>query len=127
MRMEYIPGQIHESFQKEHFFLVNYDFIWLNCGPKRYSEMSDSKDWDELEDVQLSGGDIIVVRLFKPRPSSETYSYLERVIHKSGNVTEYKTDSTISLEFILVNKGRLFTDVTKQFERDKIIESILYV
>lgn len=125
--MEYIPGQVHEKLQKEHFFLVNYDFNWSNCGPKRYSELSDSKDWDELENVQLSGGDIIVVRLFKPSPSSETYLYLERIIHKTGNITEYKTDSIISLEFILVNKGFLFTDITKQFMRDKIIESILYV
>jgi hypothetical protein len=47
MMMEYIPGQIHENFQKEHFFLVNNDFNWINCKDKRWGEMSDSKDWDE--------------------------------------------------------------------------------
>lgn len=125
MIMDYIPGQIHESFQKENFLLVNYDFVWSNCGPKRYSEMSDSKDWDETESIDLSKGDVIVVRFFKTKPTSSTYSYLERVIYRCGDTVEYKTDSIISLDFIKKNTGYLFTDLTKSFERDKLIESIL--
>jgi len=95
MIMDYIPGQVHEKLQKEHFFLINYDFTWLNCGPRRYSEMSDSSHWDETETIDLLKGDIIVVRFFKGRPTSETYSYLEKVIYNNGDITEYKTESII--------------------------------
>ena len=133
MKMDYIPGQIHENFQKEHFFFIKHDFTWSNCGPRRYSEMSDSKDWDETESIDLTEGDIIVVRFFKGRPTSEAYSYLERVIYSNGDVTEYKTESIISRGFIeknlnpenFKNKSWLFTDITKSFERDKKIENIL--
>ena len=133
MKMDYIPGQIHEKLQKEHFFLINYDFTWLNCGPRRYSEMIDSSHWDETETIDLSKGDIIVVRFFKGRPTSETYSYLEKVIYNNGDITEYKTESIISLALIeknldpgkFENKSWLFTNVTKSFERDKKIESVL--
>ena len=131
--MEYIPGQIHESFQKEHFFLINHDFAWTNCGPRRLNEISDSKDWDETESIELSKGDVVVVRFFKGRPISEAYSYLERVIYSNGDIIEYKTESIISLALFeknldpgkFENKSWLFTDITKSFERDKIIESIL--
>lgn len=133
MKMDYIPGQIHENFQKEHFFFIKHDFAWSNCGPRRYSEMSDSKDWDETESIDLTEGDVIVVRFFKGKPTSEAYSYLERVIYSNGDVTEYKTESIISLGFIeknlnpknFENKSWLFTDITKSFERDKKIELLL--
>jgi hypothetical protein len=129
--MDYIPGHIHENLQKEHFFLINQDFVWLNCGPKRFSEMSDSKDWNETESIDLSKGDIISVRFFKS--FSTSYTYLERVIYNNGDVIDYKTESIISLALIennldhgeVQNKSWLFTDVTKEFERDKKIEIIL--
>ena len=135
--MDYIPGHIHENLQKEHFFLINQDFVWLNCGPKRFSEMSDSKDWNETESIDLSKGDIISVRFFNN--SSTPYTYLERVIYNNGDVIDYKTESIISLALIEnnldigidyqkllgINKSWLFTDVTKSFERDKKIEIIL--
>lgn len=89
------------------------------------NEMSDSKDCDETESIDLAKGDIIVVRFFKGRPISEAYSYLERVIYSNGDITEYKTESIISFGFIQKNTGYLFTDMTKSFERDKIIESVL--
>ena len=133
MIMDYKPGQIHEGLQKEHFFLINYDFVWSNCGPRRYSEMTDSAHWDETETLELSKGEVIVVRFFKDKPTSSAYSYLERVIYNNGNVVEYKTESIISLGFIeknldpgkFENKSWLFTDITKSFERDKKIESVL--
>ena len=131
--MDYKPGQIHESFQKEHFFLINNNFSWSNCGPRRYSEMTDSAHWDETETLELSKGEVIVVRFFKDKATSSAYSYLERVIYNNGDITEYKTESIISLNFIennlnpqkVQNKSWLFTDVTKSFERDKKIESVL--
>jgi len=131
--MNYIPGQIHENLQKEYFFLINFDFSWSNCRDKRWNEMSESKYLDETDTVELSKGDIIVVRFFKSSPTSGAYTYLERVIYNNGDVTEYKTESIISLALIeknldpekFENKSWLFTDVTKSFERDKKIETIL--
>jgi hypothetical protein len=131
--MNYIPGQIHENFQKEHFFLINNDFAWSNCGPKRLGEMSDSKDWDDTVAIDLSKGDVVVVRFFKSSPTASTYTYLERVIYNNGDVTEYKTESIISLALIeknldpgkFENKSWSFSDVTKAFEREWKINQLL--
>ena len=121
--MEYIPGYLHEKLQNEFFFLINSDFVWINCGPRRLSEMSDSKDWDETKDISLIKGDVISVRFFKSSPTSEAYTYLEKV-WSGGEVIEYKTESIISFGFIQSNEKHLFTDITKSFERDKKIESL---
>jgi len=129
--MEYIPGQIHESFQKEHFFLVNFNFSWTNCRDKRWCEMSMPTDWDETDTIELSTGDVIVVRFFKSDPAVSSYSYLERVIYSDGVETEYKIESIISREFLVknttMNKNEinLFDHVTKVFERDKKINLLL--
>jgi hypothetical protein len=131
--MNYIPGQIHEKLQKENFFLVNSDFSWSNCRDKRWGDMRDIEDWDETDTIELSKGDIVVVRFFKSSPTSEAYTYLERVIYNNGDMIEYKTESIISLGLIeknlypgkVENKSWLFSDVTKAFERDKKIETIL--
>ena len=122
--MNYIPGYLHEKLQNEFFFLINNDFVWSNCGPKRLSEMSDSKDWDDTVDIDLVKGDVISVRFFKSSPTSESYTYLERVYNGEG-VVEYKKESIISFGFIQSNTGYLFLDITKAFERDKKIETIL--
>ena len=131
--MNYIPGQIHEKLQREHFFLINNDFAWINCRDKRWGDMKSSIDWDETVTIELSKGDIVVVRFFKSSPTSEAYTYLERVIYNNGDVVEYKTESIISKALIeknlhpgkVENKSWLFSDVTKAFERDKKIEKIL--
>ena len=122
--MEYIPGYLHEKLQNEFFFLINSDFVWINCGPRRLSEMSDSKDWDETKDISLIKGDVISVRFFKSSPTSEAYTYLEKV-WSGGGVTDYKTESIISFGFIQSNTGYLFVDITKSFEREIKLESLL--
>jgi hypothetical protein len=131
--MNYIPGQIHENFQKEHFFLVNNDFNWINCKEKRLSEMTENTDWDETETIELKNGDIIVVRFFKNSPTSNAYTYLERVIHNNDDVIDYKTETIISLALIeqnldpakFPNKSWLFSDAKKIIEREIKLESIL--
>lgn len=133
--MNYIPGQIHEKLQKECFFLINNDFSWSNCRDKRWGDMRDISDWDETDTIELSKGDIVVVRFFKSSPTSDAYTYLERVIYNNVDVTEYKTESIISLALIeknldpgkVENKSWLFTDVTKSFEREKKIDSVLSI
>ena len=122
MIMEYIPGYLHEKLQNEFFFLINSDFVWSNCGSRRLSEMSDSKHWDETSIINLVKGDVISVRFFKSSPTSEAYTYLEKV-WSDGGVVEYKMESIISFGFIQTNSF-LFTDITKSFERDKKIESL---
>jgi hypothetical protein len=97
--------------------------VWSNCGPKRLSEMSDSKDWDDIVVIDLVKGDVISVRFFKYSPTSVTYTYLERV-WSGEDVIEYKKESIISFGFIQSNK-EIFMDITKSFERDKKIETIL--
>jgi len=112
--------------------LINNDFAWINCRDKRWGDMK-SIDWDETVTIELSKGDIVVVRFFKSSPTSEAYTYLERVIYNNGDVVEYKTESIISKALIETNlhpgkaenKSWLFSDVTKAFERDKKIEKIL--
>ncbi len=133
--MNYIPGQIHEKLQKECFFLVNNDFSWSNCRDKRWGDMRDISDWDETDTIELSKGDIVVVRFFKSSPTSDAYTYLEKVIYNNGDIIDYKTESIISLALIeknldpgkVENKSWLFTDMTKSFERDKIIDSVLSI
>ena len=133
--MNYIPGQIHEKLQKENFFLVNNDFAWSNCTDKRWADMTDIDDWNETDTIELSKGDVVVVRFFKSSPTSDAYTYLERVIYNNGDVTDYKTESIISLALIeknldtgkVQNKNWLFTDVTKSFEREKKIDSVLSI
>lgn len=120
--MDYIPGHLHEKLQNEHYYLINSDFVWSNCNKKRFADI-DGKDWDNLSKVNLTEGDVIVFRFFKSSTSS-IYTYLERVIYSNGDIIEYKTESIISLGFVIKNE-QLFTEVTKSFERDKKIESIL--
>lgn len=131
--MNYIPGQIHEKLQNEFFFLVNSDFNWINCTDKRWGEMTDNKDWSETETIELKNGDIIVVRFFKNSPTSDAYTYLERVIHNNGDVIDYKTETVISLALIeknldpgkFPNKSWLFSDAKKIIERERKLESLL--
>ena len=65
MIMDYIPGHLHEKLQNEFFFLISNDFAWTNCGPRRLNEISDLKDWDETETIDLVKGDVFSVRFFK--------------------------------------------------------------
>lgn len=122
--MDYIPGHLHEKLQNEYYYLINSDFVWSNCNEKRLTKL-DGRDWDYLSVIDLKEGDVIVVRFFKSSPTStSSYTYLERVIYSNGDIIEYKTESIISLGFVIKNE-QLFTEVTKSFERDKKIESIL--
>jgi uridine kinase len=122
--MEYKPGIIHERLQKEHFFLIEQDFYWINCNNKRWKELSNSEDWDDTNDVELFKGDIIVIRYFKPGPLSEVYAYTERVIKSNGEVINYQKESITARDLIDINP-LIFINVTKQIERDKQIEKIL--
>ena len=116
--MDYIAGQIHEILQKENFFVMNSSFSWINCRDKRLH----NSDWGETDIIELSKGDVIVVRFFKSKPTLTAYTYLERVIY-SDKTIEYKKESSISKDLIDVNPD-LFTDVTKAFTRNNRIEDL---
>lgn len=66
--MDYIPGQIHESFQKEMFLLVNNDFNWINCKDKRLNEMNDISDWDETATIKLKSLNLRIYYVLKGMP-----------------------------------------------------------
>jgi hypothetical protein len=123
--MYYIPGQIHESFQKSHYYFLKFDFTWSNC-TKRYSEFNDISDWDNYTDhIKLYGGDIIQVKFFKCGQFSSTYCYLEKVIFRNGDEKIYNTETLISLSFLEVNKEILFQSADKIINRDNKINTLL--
>jgi len=123
--MIYKPGILHEKFQREHFFFINGDFVWINCD-KRLRDFSVISDWDDFTStVNLKYGDIISLRFFKPSDQSPPYCYLEYVM--SGDIKSvYKTESTISLSFLEHNldNGRLFLNANKIVDRDRKINSL---
>jgi hypothetical protein len=47
--MEYIPGVIHESLQKEKCFQIELDFSWINCKGKRLNELNTSVDYEKYK------------------------------------------------------------------------------
>lgn len=129
--MKYIPGQIHESFQKLHFFEVKREFVWINCD-KRYSDFKNSFDWDNhITPVDTKPGDILVIRFFnyglRYNQFSSAYCYLEKII--SGDVeVEFFTETMISREFLEANTTSefpVFTDISIVMERDKKINQII--
>jgi len=124
--MEYIPGEIHESFQKIHFLEVNHDFVWTNCD-KRYSEFIDSSDWDDhTKPIELNPDDILCIRFFKYSQTSYAYCYLEKIIRDDVEI-EFFTETLISREFLEANSKitGVFTDITTVMERDKKINQII--
>lgn len=125
--MEYKPGIIHESFQKIHAIEMLQDFN-IPVLKKRWSDTNLIDD-DSTIILNVSKGDILTVRFFKPSTTSTTYTYIEKLITGS---TEHliMSECTLSREFVVKNtqelhNGVLFSVVTKQYERDKKIESIL--
>ena len=124
--MEYIPGNIHENFQKTHYFRLKSDFVWSNC-TKRYLSFTNIEDWDNYTyQINLCQGDIIALKFFK-YGDSNAYCYLEKLIFKDGGEKIYNTESSISLNFLEHNLGdkRLFQSADKIINRDKLINSIV--
>ena len=66
--MEYIPGQIHESFQKKHYYELGYSF---HIPYFENTRMVDSDILDNTVGKYLYPGDVIVIRYFK----SDLYNY----------------------------------------------------
>ncbi len=121
--MEYISGHVHESFQKIHALEILSDFV-VPILIKRWNE-SNLVDDNSTESLPLYKGDIILVRFFKPSDYT-AYTYIESVITKEGEF-QVSRESTLSREFVSYNttNGVLFHSVTKQYERDMKINSIL--
>ena len=123
--MEYIPGPVHESFQKIHALEVLNDFI-VPILVKRWNE-SNLIDDKSTETLNLVKGDIILVRFFKPGDTSSTcYSYIESLITK-GDEHKIFRECCLSREFVVQNtiNEALFNVVTKQYERENKLNQIL--
>lgn len=109
--MIYNPGILHESFQKEVYYYINYDFEWLNGS---YLNLSD----DSYITLSLKEGDIISVKFYKP--THNVYCYLCSHNNKIEN-----TESLISKDFLDLN-SKLFIKIDKKvIERDKAIDLII--
>lgn len=121
--MKYIPGNIHESFIKQHHFLIkeNFTFIIIH---KRNKDLSTTEDYDNYtESIDLKKGDILTLRYYKYSTVSyvytEAYVYLETI-----NKKEYFTESIISRKFIEANNF-IFEDITKAQIRNLKLKKIL--
>ena len=133
--MKYIPGPIHRSLQKSHYYLLRSDFAWSIC-TKRFSEFTDIYDWDiYTTKVQLFEGDIIQLRFFKLDELSISQCYLEKVIRRNGDVELYKAEANIFHSFIMNNLVKDNSNVLKNtpifqsadniIKRNKKINTIL--
>ena len=126
--MEYIPGQIHESFQKTHYILVRHDFNWTNC-TKRYKEFSHIIDWEKYtETIELLENDIIALKFFKYNQTSNAHCYLEKVIRKDGSEEVYNTETLVTLNFLEHNLDRdqsLFVSANNIISRNNKIKQLL--
>ena len=111
--MKYIPGPIHRSLQKSHYYLLRSDFAWSIC-TKRFSEFTDIYDWDiYTTKVQLFEGDIIQLRFFKLDELSISQCYLEKVIRINGDEEVYKAEANIFHSFIMNNLVKDNSNVLK--------------
>jgi len=122
--MDYVPGLIHDFYQRSRYYCLLSDFSWINCNNDlRWNKMLYSKDWDNLDTIDLKVGDIIGIRYYKPSDSSGLYVYLDYVI-SGGVCIYYYVESIISKDFIDINVG-IFSDITLSFNRDKKIGVLL--
>ena len=117
--MIYQPGFLHEKLQTEIAIELIADFNMPICRTR----LSDSDYEDDVDVIQLKENDIIIVKWFRPRLLSPApYAYVVR----SNNI-DINRESTLSKEFIEMNtkNGILFRDVTKRYNREQKINSIL--
>lgn len=127
--MTYIPGQIHESFQKPYYYELSQNFSFL-VSNVRCRDLKTSRDYDDYtRPVDLMKGDIIVLKYFNYLTSnygvySSTYAYFDSIIRDKLGRLAVELESIVSKDLVFLNKS-IFSDITLAYERDKIIESIL--
>lgn len=125
--VNYIPGQLHEKFQTPRAFRMVHPFIITLCND-RYSNTDLMYDDRDTYIIKLQMDDIIIVRWFVP-PSeygtSESYAYFCKVINDGE--FNINAESIISRSFFdhNIQNGQLFTDITKQYNRDIKIKQLL--
>ncbi len=121
--MEYISGQIHESFQRLRYVELLIDFN-IPILEERWVNSTADTNYPLLE---LTKGDILAIRFFKPSDVSPGYTYIESVIKVDGS-EKVKRESSLSRIFVEYNTDNnvLFRDITKQFDRDKIISILKF-
>jgi hypothetical protein len=123
--MDYIPGNIHESLQKEVALKLNSDFNIPICSGRFH-------DTDMVEgpsgSLTLIAGDVVIVKWFKCGDSIP-YTYIEKIIYSDSDELNVNAESTMSKSFVEINKNtyrdKLFTDVTLSYNRDNKINQII--
>lgn len=119
--INYIPGILHESLQKEHFYEVVNEFVSTICNDVRFQNLDDYDT--ETYCIKFQETDVIVLRYFKYRPDATVYAYIEGY-YRNNEFIQISQESIHSREFILINEF-LFRDVTKMYERNNKLEKIL--
>jgi hypothetical protein len=131
--MNYIPGQLHEKLQAPVAYrATSSGFSFLICDKKRYNDINISQGDEDLKDLILEDSDILILRWFVPKPNTIPYSYIDEIIRNGKSIT-IERESIVSKEFMILNSTEIlsknfnpfFVDVTKQYIRDKKINSIL--
>ena len=123
MIMEYRSGVIHQSFMEPRYYLMVRDSNLVVSSGKRLDDMTKSSDCDDIIDVSLLSGDIISIRYYKTL-GGNLYCYLDTII-RGGFCCDWGVETFFSKAFIDDNES-IFRDITISYNRDKLLESILY-
>ena len=128
--MEYTPGDMHVSLHKIFYVEIGRSFTISLCKDKRFNDLKDMSDWDNLEAIDLNDGDILKLRYFKPRVDSILYTYVDSIIKISSvsddiKFEDIKKESIISQGFLELNLSIFRKMDHRIFERDEKIKQIL--
>lgn len=137
--MKYIPGYLHEFYQKPRFIQLEHGFtISILKEGYRFEDLMDFNRYDILLDsYELFKGNIIEFRLFKQPieyKDNRPHLFIDKIINDKIEAI-IERESILSWEFLnhnLTNKlrndgtfGSLFSDITKIITRDTKINQII--
>lgn len=123
--MKYIPGVIHQKYQRVQAIQLNNGFNFLCLKEGIRNEDHNFNDESQYEIIELQKNDIFLVQYFKKNLLSTAYTFFIK-----HNDKEINLESIVSREFIEVNlterkENGIFTDITRQFVRDQRLNQIL--
>ncbi len=119
--MEYLPGIIDESLQKLNYFEILNDFN-VPLYPNRFDD--DISNNDITDSIEFKGGEILILRWFKPKTTRTLYSFVVGY-YKSDKYHEVKRECPMSMDFVSINTA-ILNNITNSFVRELKIDSILY-
>lgn len=130
--VEYKTYPMHEKVQMERHFLVKKEFNIPHAKDYRldeaFSNMARTIGWgtsdDNFDHIEVLEGDIITIKAYKTSVDGTLYTYLVCYYNNAGYKINCGYETTMSLDFILINE-ELFEEVTEAMIRDQKINQIL--